>query len=86
MSGGTTLPTGGLPGGWLKFTRWSSGRLAASHLQGPATLMTQLDHLLSLVPDNVQDISGCERSFGRSGQLFISSGGASGPMAPMASR
>src|SRR5436305_115922 len=38
-------------GVWLGFTRWSSGRLAASHLQGPKTWTTQLDHLLSLVPD-----------------------------------
>jgi hypothetical protein len=40
-------------GVWLKFTRWSRGRLADSHLQGPNTLtIHQLDHLLSLVrPD-----------------------------------
>ena len=30
-----------------------SCRLAASHLQGPKTFITQLDHLLSLVPEMV---------------------------------
>src|SRR5215210_7038635 len=37
-----------LGGGWRGFAGWSSGRLAANHLQGP-TWFAQLDHLLSLV-------------------------------------
>ena len=34
--------------GW-KYARWSSGRLAASHLRSPKTFTVQLDHLLSSV-------------------------------------
>jgi hypothetical protein len=46
---------GSLPGNWLEFTRWGpAAALGASHLQGPKTLITtQLDHLLSLVPQMV---------------------------------
>jgi hypothetical protein len=40
--GGDQLPTGSFGGAWLELTRWSNrGRLAARHLQGPKSLMTQ---------------------------------------------
>ena len=39
-----------VPGNWCGLTRWSSGRLATSHLRGPTSLTAQLDHLLSSVP------------------------------------
>src|SRR4051794_958593 len=96
---------GHLPVGWSRgclagICQVVQRPLAASHLQGPETLMNQFDHLLSLVPhmkaqpgEKVEAIQSPDgpNSSGRSGGAIprissTSSGPASGPTAPMATR
>ena len=76
------VPDRHVPGNWCGLTRWSSGRLATSHLRGPTSLTAQLDHLLSSVTQMLVTLGPRIQAFNGAGDRRPVRSRCAGPATP----